>query len=161
MSSDNIKLKSIDGKEFTVRKEVIFMSEYIKELVKDEEGEVVVPAVNIRGDILSKVIDFCEHHYNNPMPEIEKPLKSVNMKENTDEWDANFIEVDDDTLSKIVIASNLLIIRSLLDLACAKYASLIKDKKPEEIRARFNIPNDFTPEEESRVREENKWAEEM
>ena len=30
-------------------------------------------------------------------------------------------------------------------------------KTPEEIRLRFNIPNDFTPEEEEEVRKENAW----
>lgn len=33
-------------------------------------------------------------------------------------------------------------------------------KTPEEIRKRFNIQNDFTPDEEEAVRAENKWAEE-
>ena len=30
-----------------------------------------------------------------------------------------------------------------------------KDKSPEEIRQTFNIPNDFTPEEEEQVKKEN------
>jgi len=34
-------------------------------------------------------------------------------------------------------------------------------KTPEEIRRTFNIKNDFTPEEEAQVREENKWCEEL
>ena len=38
--------------------------------------------------------------------------------------------------------------------------SMIKGKTPEEIRKQFNIVNDFTPEEEAQVREENKWCEE-
>ena len=45
-------------------------------------------------------------------------------------------------------------IKSLLDLTCAKVASMIKGKTPEEIRKTFNIVNDFTPEEEAQVREE-------
>ena len=32
-------------------------------------------------------------------------------------------------------------------------------KSPEEIRERFNIVNDFTPEEEEEVRRENAWSE--
>ena len=34
------------------------------------------------------------------------------------------------------------------------------NKQPEEIRSTFNITNDFSPEEEAQVREENKWCEE-
>jgi len=37
---------------------------------------------------------------------------------------------------------------------------MIKGKTPEQIRKTFNIQNDFTPEEEEAVRQENKWAEE-
>jgi S-phase kinase-associated protein 1 len=40
------------------------------------------------------------------------------------------------------------------------YSSLLKHTQPEEIRATFNITNDFSPEEEAQVREENKWCEE-
>lgn len=36
---------------------------------------------------------------------------------------------------------------------------MIKGKKVEEIRQQFGIKNDFTPEEEAQVRDENKWAE--
>jgi len=44
-------------------------------------------------------------------------------------------------------------VKPLLDLASAKVASMIKGKKVEEIRAIFNIKNDFTPEEEAQVKE--------
>ncbi|MCH86220.1 SKP1-like protein 1A [Trifolium medium] len=37
-------------------------------------------------------------------------------------------------------------------------AYMIKDKTPEEVRTIFNIVNDFSPEEEAKIREENKWA---
>ena len=39
-------------------------------------------------------------------------------------------------------------------------ADEIKGKTPEEIRIRFNIKNDFTPEEEEEVKRENAWCEE-
>jgi len=74
------------------------------------------------------------------------------------------------------MAANYLNIKDLLDLTCAKVASMIKGKSPEQIREMFGIEvslllnlglffttnqqNDFTPEEEAKIREENKWCEE-
>ena len=63
-------------------------------------------------------------------------------------------------LFEIVMAANYLDIKPLLELSCAKVASLIKGKSVQEIRQFFNIENDFSPEEEEQVMQENKWAEE-
>ena len=47
-------------------------------------------------------------------------------------------------------------IQPLLFLMCAKVASLMRGKTPEEIRRTFNIRSDYTPEEEEQVRKEHK-----
>ena len=85
------------------------------------------------------------------MKEIEKPLKSPNMGEVVDEWDAAFVTIDQEMLFELILAANYMDIKSLLDLTCAKVASMIKGKTPEEIRKTFNIVNDFTPEEEAQL----------
>ena len=82
------------------------------------------------------------------------------MSEVVGEWDANFVTIEQEMLFELILAANYMDIKSLLDLTCAKVASMIKGKTPEEIRKTFNIVNDFTPEEEAHVREENKWCEE-
>ena len=82
------------------------------------------------------------------------------MKDVVQEWYANFVAVDQDVLFELILAANYMDIKPLLDLTCATVASLIKGKNAEEIRKQFNIVNDFTPEEEAQVREENKWVEE-
>ncbi len=82
------------------------------------------------------------------------------MADLVQEWYATFIAVEQEQLFEIVLAANYMDIKPLLDLSCAKIASLIKGKTPEEIRKQFNIVGDFTPEEEAQVREENKWCEE-
>ena len=69
-------------------------------------------------------------------------------------------QVDDETLFNLILAANYLDIKSLLDLTCKTVADEIKGKTPEEIRIRFNIKNDFTPEEEEEVKRENAWCEE-
>lgn len=74
----------------------------------------------------------------------------------------NYISaVDQETLFHLTLAANYMDIRPLLDLCCARIASFIKDKSPEQIRTNLNIPNDFTPEEEAQVKAENKWAEDL
>ena len=60
----------------------------------------------------------------------------------------------------MMILSNVLIFKGLLDVTCKTVANMIKGKTPEEIRKTFNIKNDFTPSEEEQVRKENEWCEE-
>ena len=91
---------------------------------------------------------------------IFKPLKSANMNEVVQEWYGSYVSVEQDILFELILAANFMDIKPLLDLTCATVASMIKGKTPEEIRKTFNIVNDFTPEEEAQVREENKWCEE-
>jgi S-phase kinase-associated protein 1 len=114
--------------------------------------------------MVKKAIVFVEYHdANGKMVEIEKPLSSPNMADNVDDkWDADFIEAvaqSQACLFELILAGNNLDLRDLLDLSMSKVASMIRGKTPEEIRQTFNIVNDFTPEEEAQVREENKWCE--
>lgn len=130
-------------------------------MIEDTGGEEDIPLPNLSTHILQKIIEYCEYHKNDQPEEIEKPLRTTNLAELVDSWDAKFIEVENmEELFKIIQGANYLDIASLLDLSCAKVASLIKGKTPEEIRKTFNIINDFTPEEEQQIREENRWAEE-
>ena len=95
------------------------------------------------------------------MQDILKPLRSSTLSENNiSEWDVEFIAVEKEILFELVLAANYLDLKPLLDLGCAKLATMIKGMSVEQIRKEFNIVNDFTPEEEARVREENKWCEE-
>uniref|UniRef100_A0A7S3V2E4 S-phase kinase-associated protein 1 n=1 Tax=Aplanochytrium stocchinoi TaxID=215587 RepID=A0A7S3V2E4_9STRA len=161
VANNTLNLVSQEREKFPVPKDVAEMSTLVKEMTEDDDDEDRdIPLPNVTSRVLKKVIEFCTHHRKEPMPEIEKPLKSSNMAEVVSEWDANFVEVEQELLFQLILAANYMDIKSLLDLSCAKVASMIKGKTPEEIRKTFNITNDFTPEEENCVREENKWSEE-
>ena len=126
----------------------------------DEDNVQEIPLPNVKAAVLRKVIEFCEHFLSEPMTEIEKPLKSQNMADVVQKWYADYVNLEQVLLFELILAANYMDIKPLLDLTCATVASMIKGKTPEDIRATFNITNDFTPEEEAQVREENKWCEE-
>lgn len=77
--------------------------------------------------ILRKVLEYCEKYRNENPPEIEKPLKSTNLAEVVPEFDAKYIDIENlEEIFDIILAANYLDIKPLLDLSCAKIASLIK-----------------------------------
>lgn len=66
--------------------------------------------------------------------------------------------MDQEVLFELILAANYMDVKALLDLCCAKVASMMKGKTAEQIRKTFNIVNDFTPEEEAAIIAENKSA---
>jgi len=155
-----LKLVSQELEKIPVPKKVAMMSELVKTMAEGDKEEKEIPLPNVKSAVLNKVVAYMKYHVDNPAKEIEKPLKSANMNEVVSQWDADFVDVDQELLFELILAANYMDIKPLLDLTCAKVASMIKGKTPEQIRKTFNITNDFTPEEEEAVRAENKWAEE-
>lgn len=155
-----VKLKSSQGDLFVVEREVAFLSNLLRSMIEDAGLDEEIPLPNVRSSILQKVIDYCKQHADAAPEEIQKPLKSHVLSEcGVSDWDSEFVSVEQEILFELILAANYLDIKPLLDLTCAKVASMIKGKTPEEIRQQFNISNDFSPEEEAQVREENKWCE--
>ena len=148
-------------------------SELCKTTLEGDKDANEIPLYHIEGVIVQKVIDYLTYHLKIPPRKIEKPLVSSNMRDLVDAWDVSFIEAGEPTvfvgpnatptppsaaaqelLFKLLLAANYLNIKSLLQLTCAKVASLIKGKIPNQIRSTFNIRNDYTQAEEEEVRQE-------
>eukprot|EP00438_Fugacium_kawagutii_P011028 Skav204818 [mRNA] locus=scaffold3914:189206:192265:- [translate_table: standard] len=147
---EKLTLKSSQGEVFEVEPEVACMSTLIKNMVEDSGTDEEIPLPNVKTAILSKAI--CSYHKDNPPEEIQKPLKSELQQHCILMYFVSLLESQ--VLFELILAANYLDIKSLLDLTCAKVASMIKGKNTEEIRKQFNIVNDFTPEEEAQVRED-------
>ena len=116
-----------------------------------------IPLPNVTPPTLALVVDYLQKRF--------APANTTNASgETSDATDNNKVEdtycneMDDETLFALTMAANYLEQTSLLDSGCKKIAHEIKQcKTPEDIRKRFNIENDFTPEEEEEVRRENAW----
>ena len=159
----SVKLAPSDAPEnvITVSTEVANMSVTIKNMLEDFGGatDTAIPLHNVSAKILQKVVEYCQHHVANPTAP-KSDDKKDDKKDEIAPWDKDFCNVDQATLFELILAANYLDIKPLLDLTCKTVANMIKGKTPEEIRKTFNIKNDFTPEEEEKVRKENEWCEE-
>ncbi len=64
---------------------------------------------------MSKAIDCCKYHKDNPPEEIQKPLKSTNLMEcDVSEWDSEYVDIEQEVLFELILVANY------LDLTCAK-----------------------------------------
>lgn len=158
-----ITLKTNDGAEMTVPLDVakrsILLTNLIDDLGMDVATTSAVPLPNVTESVLQKIIEWCEHHRNDPLPTADDDNESRKKTTEIDEWDQKYMQVDQEMLFEIILAANYMDIKALLDVGCKTVANMIKGKSPDEIRKTFNITNDFTPEEEEQIRRENEWAE--
>mmetsp|Transcript_44220 Transcript_44220/g.127794 ORF Transcript_44220/g.127794 Transcript_44220/m.127794 type:complete len:167 (-) Transcript_44220:227-727(-) len=156
-----VKLVSKEGEVYDVPLEVAKMSTLVATTIDDDDDDDEVreiPLPNVKDAVLSKVIEYCTHYNEEPMTAIQTPLKSSKIEDLVQPWYADFVKVEQALLFELVTAANFMDIKPLLDLTCLAVSVLIKGKPASELRAIFNISNEFTPEEEAQVREENKWV---
>ncbi|XP_021756591.1 SKP1-like protein 14 [Chenopodium quinoa] len=148
--SRKLILKSSDGEKFEVDENVAMQSQTIKHMIEDlDDINSPIPVSIVTGTILSKVIEYCKKH----------ATEDSDSDEQLKQWDKEYANnMDLNTLYYLLLAANYMEIKGLLELITQCVADMIKGKSPEEIRAHFNIKNDFTPQEEANIRNENPWA---
>ncbi|GKT87833.1 E3 ubiquitin ligase complex SCF subunit scon-3 [Colletotrichum tofieldiae] len=149
-----IWVQSNDNITIPVDRVVAERSMLIKNMLEDVGDDSIsqenpIPIPNVNEAVLRKVIEWCEHHRNDPVQTQDDENDARKKTTEIEEWDQKFMQVDQEMLFEIILASNYLDIKPLLDVG----------QVPEEIRKTFNITNDFTPEEEEQIRRENEWAE--
>ena len=159
--SQIVKLKTSEGHEFTVPANLVIHSVLIKGML-DEEGfdyDEFILLEHITKETFEKVLVYLEHiEAGNAVPVIEKPVRSSNMRDVTTQFYADFVDLDDDPLQDLIMAANWLDIKDLLALCCAKMGTMIRDLSISQFREKFNIVNDFTPEEEAETFDNDKLA---
>ena len=106
-------LVSKDGVEFKTDYEFAIKSETIKNLVESVGADEPIPIMEGESKILKLVVDYLET--------------------------GKFPDVDQTTLFDLILLSNYLDIKSLLDECCEHVAEMIRGKTEEEIKKQFNI----------------------
>ncbi|CAB4276268.1 unnamed protein product [Prunus armeniaca] len=129
------RLRCSNDEIIEVNEAAAVLCETIKNLVEEgcEGDEISVP--NVTAEILGKVMEWCKTH-----------AKGKETKEELEEWDAEFLNVDQAVLYHILIAADYLYNKELVAQVTQKVADMIKGKKSDEIREVFKLKNDMPPE---------------
>jgi S-phase kinase-associated protein 1 len=126
------RLKSIDDVVFNVSYDILKHFQTVHTMLEDIDHIDIIPLPEVTSKIFAKVIEFAE-------------------KEKDSQWKEDFMKMDDDQLLQVTLASHYLNYTLLFDLCCMTIANQIKRLTPQEIRQRFHIENDLTPEDEQRI----------
>ncbi|KAI3949287.1 hypothetical protein MKW98_023224 [Papaver atlanticum] len=137
-------LRSSDNKTFEIEESVALASTTLRETIELVGVDNMIPLANVSSNILALVISYLNKYHN--VEEFKEMLK----------WDKEFFKAIDDTqmIFDLINASNYLNIKSLQDSACDEAAERMKDMTVEDARELLRLENDFTPEEEAKLRQE-------
>jgi len=138
-AEDTLILVSCDennAKEFTIGREAALMCNLVRSIIEGDSEVKKIEIKKVSADILEKIVDYLKHHKGQVPAEIAKPIRSVKMEKIVeDSWDAEFINKQSKrNIFQIILGANYMDIKSLLHLGCAKIATMIKGKSPEEIK---------------------------
>jgi len=159
-SKEFISVLTKDKKPLTIKKSAAMNSALLRKYIEENKNtEEPIMLQEVEDKIIDKLWEYLEHVDEHEVKEIEKPLTTNDMKNETDDWSANFVDIPLEDIVNLTKGASYMGIRTLVDLCCAKLACMCMDKSEEEIFNVFNINETLTEEEKQRLREENKWIE--
>ncbi|KAI3830677.1 hypothetical protein MKX03_005423 [Papaver bracteatum] len=111
-----VTLRSSDGGSFEVEEAVALQSQTIRRLIEDNCADIPLP--NVTNNILAKVLEYCKKHVADIPKGDDGKVEDPELKN----WDAEFLNVDQDTLLDLILAANYLNIKHLSNLTCQAVA---------------------------------------
>ena len=157
-ASNQVTLVSKEGEKFVTNEKAVERSKLIKNLLQDYPEEAEIPLTEVKTSTLKKIKEYLEYYQDKEPSAIPKPLYSNDFKGNgISEWDVSFIDVATDQIFDLLTAANYMDIQSLLDLAAAKVASIIKGLTPDYINNKFALPT-LSGDEEKKIFEDTQWC---
>jgi hypothetical protein len=138
-----MKLLTYDKKNIEYPDNLICYSVFLSNLPSyDETVELNNKSCSL--SIMKNIIYFLKHH--------DDFIKNNKDKNYIIRWNNIFFDLPDNILFQIIEASCFLDIDSLFELSCNEVANIIKKcNTPNDVRKRFNIKDDITPEETQEI----------
>ena len=138
-----MKLLTYDKKNIEYPDNLIYYSVFLSNLPNYNET-VELNNKSCSYIILKNIIYFLKHH--------DDFIKNNKDKNYIIKWNNRFFDLPDNILFQIIEASCFLDIDSLFELSCNEVVNTIKKcNTPNDVRKRFNIKDDITPEEKQEI----------
>lgn len=120
----------------TVEKPHAMMSKLVANILEGDQDATEIQVKQVDGATLQLIVKYLQHHKGTEPGDIAKPIRSVKMEKIVeDPWDAEFINaLKKRDLFQLILGANYMDCKALLHLGCAKVATMIKGKSPEEIK---------------------------
>ena len=74
-----------------------------EDLGYETTSAAALPIPNVNGPVLSKIIEWCEHHRNDPPADATEENESRRKSTDIEEWDQKFMQVDQEMLFEIIL----------------------------------------------------------
>ena len=149
-NKDNYLINLISSESYMIPIEIkaAKKSNFINNFINDFPNEnITFNTINFQ--TLKKVAEYLEHYKDSEPREIRQPLPKKEFKDCVDMWDYDYINISNENVLEIMLAANFMDIKPLLELTCAKIASVIKGKSTKEIQDLLNIESDCSDDEEN------------
>jgi hypothetical protein len=176
--TDDVVLVSCETEEperISINKDVAKQSKLVAATLEMDPHTEEITLAYVSRDLLPHIVDYMNHHHNNPAGPISQPLKGPNLVDSgATEWDAKFIELPgveppregehadtfprfrESSAIRMFVASNYMDITGLTELCGAKLGSLIINDHVNVRLASVGLP----PQPEEEVDDESEPEEE-
>ncbi|KAK7324248.1 hypothetical protein VNO77_27778 [Canavalia gladiata] len=151
-SKTTIKLKCSDNAIFEVELFIAKQMQTVQSYIDANSAatSLIIPLPNVCSAELTKIIDYCHVHHRNGDAGDSGEFK---------EFDRQFLAaMSYDELKALFVASNYLNIKDLFNFLSRSIANIIENKSVEFVRNFFDVENDYTVQEEARLRKQNAWT---
>ena len=153
-----VVIQAAGGEEVKMEEEYAKMVPLVQELMDEQDAGEALPITKVSKGAFEKITDFLKIVKEEGAPDIERPLITADMTQVTSERYANMIALDKEQVFELANAAQYLKLESLHHLACAKVASFLMGKNPDEVRAVLGVPDDLSADMKAQIKEENEFA---
>ncbi|KAK2950744.1 putative S-phase kinase-associated protein 1 [Blattamonas nauphoetae] len=150
--SETLTLVSADGKTLTAPKDAIMRSAMLKNLLEvAANSDEQIPLDFVHSEDLENIIEYCKYH-------VEAEGKA--SEGDISKWDGEFINrvtQDDQKHLRLIQTTDQLQIEGLFKLLVQGIVRKLHNKTPEQIREKWNIPDDLPKEKKDEIFNTTNW----